>query len=85
MTTRTDWTAPYWEAVAAEQLLLAPTLLKRNAEPEPQHLMGAELRHITGGQQAGACLGMLQAAAATVGAAGNPDRAVGVALQQGGR
>ena len=29
---RTDWTAPHWEAVAAEQLLLAPTLLKRNAD-----------------------------------------------------
>ena len=32
MTTRTDWTAPHWEAVAAEQILLAPTLLKRNAD-----------------------------------------------------
>ena len=32
MPTRTDWTAPHWEAVAAEQLLLAPTLLKRNAD-----------------------------------------------------
>ena len=32
MTTRTDWTAPHWEAVAAEQLLLAPTLVKRNAD-----------------------------------------------------
>ena len=32
MSTRTDWTAPCWEAVAAEQLLLAPTLLKRNAD-----------------------------------------------------
>lgn len=32
MTTRTDWTAPHWEAVAAEQILLAPTLLKCNAD-----------------------------------------------------
>ena len=32
MSTRTDWTAPHWEAVAAEQLLLAPTLLKRSAD-----------------------------------------------------
>ena len=32
MTTRTDWTASQWGAVAAEQLLLAPTLVKRNAD-----------------------------------------------------
>ena len=55
------------------------------AEPEPQDLVGAELSNVAGGEQAGACLGMLQAAAPTVGAAGNPDRPVGVALQQGGR
>ena len=27
MNNRTDWTAPHWEAVAAEQLLLEPTLI----------------------------------------------------------
>ena len=31
-TTRTDWTAPHWEAVAADQLLVAPTLIKRSAD-----------------------------------------------------
>ena len=30
--TRTDWTAPHWEAVAAEQILLAPTLIARKAD-----------------------------------------------------
>ena len=30
--TRTDWTAPYWEAVAAEQIPLAPTLIARKAD-----------------------------------------------------
>ena len=29
---RVDWSAPHWEAVAAEQPLIAPTLLKRNAD-----------------------------------------------------
>ena len=30
--TRTDWTAPHLEAVAADQLLMAPTLIKRTAD-----------------------------------------------------
>lgn len=30
--TRIDWAAPHWEAVAADQLLVAPTLIKRNAD-----------------------------------------------------
>ena len=30
MPSRTDWTAPHWEAVAAEQILLAPTLVKHS-------------------------------------------------------
>ncbi len=32
MASRTDWTAPHWEAVAAEQILLAPTLISRKAD-----------------------------------------------------
>lgn len=30
MTTRTDWTAPHWEAVAAEQLLIQPSLVRHS-------------------------------------------------------
>ena len=30
MASRTDWTAPHWEAVAAEQILLAPSLVKHS-------------------------------------------------------
>jgi len=30
---RTDWTAPHWEAVAAEQPLISPTIGKRNGRP----------------------------------------------------
>ena len=47
--------------------------------------MRAELAHVAGGEQPGARFGMLQAAAATVGAAGNADRLVGVALDKRGR
>ena len=32
MASRTDWTAPHWETVAAEQILLAPTLISRKAD-----------------------------------------------------
>jgi len=31
-TARTNWTAPHWEAVAAEQLLIDPTLCARKAD-----------------------------------------------------
>lgn len=30
MSSRLDWTAPHWEAVAAEQILLAPSLVKHS-------------------------------------------------------
>jgi len=32
MKPRTDWTAPHWETVAAEQLLLTPSLVARKAD-----------------------------------------------------
>ena len=32
MTAAIDWSAPYWEAVAAEQLLLTPTLKARKSD-----------------------------------------------------
>ena len=30
MPSRTDWTSPHWETVAAEQILLAPSLVKHS-------------------------------------------------------
>ena len=33
MSSRLDWTAPHWEAVAAEQILITPTIGKRNGRP----------------------------------------------------
>ena len=54
------------------------------SEEQAEHLMGAELPHVASGENRAAGLGMLQTAATTVGAASNPDRAVGVALQKSG-